>query len=259
MGKNTPRQRVDQLLVDRGLAESRNKAQALLLAGQVLIDGQKVEKPGQQVLVSADVRLLGEMPFASRAGGKLRGALEHFGIKVAGRVCADLGASTGGFTDCLLQRGAKEVYAFDVGKGQLSWKLRTDPRVVVRDEFNVRYLSGKDLPPEISLVTADLSFISLTKVLGPLREALRSASRSEAVDMLLLVKPQFEVGKGEVGKGGVVRDAAKQAAALRRVEECARSEGYESVGCVAAAIEGFRGNREFLMYLRLTPDLSSLA
>lgn len=259
MGEKTARKRADQLLVDRGLAESRNKAQALLLAGQVLIDGQKVEKPGQQVAASAEIRLLGELPFASRAGGKLCGALEHFGIKVSGRVCADLGASTGGFTDCLLQRGAREVHAFDVGKGQLAWKLRNDPRVVVRDGFNVRYLTGADLPPDLSLVTADLSFISLTKVLGPLREALRSLGHAEVVDLLLLVKPQFEAGRGEVGKGGVVRDVDKQAAAMRRVEECARSAGYQFMGCVASAIEGSRGNREFLMYLRLPPDLSSVA
>jgi 23S rRNA (cytidine1920-2'-O)/16S rRNA (cytidine1409-2'-O)-methyltransferase len=259
MTEHTLRKRADQLLVERGLAESRHKAQGLLLAGQVLIDGQKVEKPGQRVRTVADIRLLGEMPFASRAGRKLQGALEHFGIIVAGRVCADLGASTGGFTDCLLQEGAREVHAFDVGSGQLAWKLRTDPRVVVRDGCNVRYLSRSDLPRDLSLVTADLSFISLTKILGPLREALRSAGRSGVVDLLLLVKPQFEVGRGDVGKGGVVRDAAKQAAALRRVEDCARSSGYQLVGCVAAAIEGSRGNQEFLMYLRLPPDLSSLA
>jgi 23S rRNA (cytidine1920-2'-O)/16S rRNA (cytidine1409-2'-O)-methyltransferase len=253
------KKRVDQLLVERGLAESRHKAHALLLAGQVLIDGQKVEKPGRLVPASSDIRILREMPFASRAGGKLRGALDHFGIQVAGRVCADLGASTGGFTDCLLQNGAREVHAFDVGKGQLAWKLQADPRVIVRDGVNVRYLTGADLPPDVSLVTADLSFISLTKVLAPLREALGARGGSGRVDLVLLVKPQFEVGKGEVGKGGVVRDAAKQAAALRRVEECARATGYQLMGVVDAAIEGARGNREFLMYLRLPPDLSSPA
>ena len=200
------KKRIDQLLVERGLAESRHKAQALLIGGQVLVNQQKVEKPGQPVDPGAEIRILNADRYVSRAGAKLQAALEHFGIAAAGRVCADLGASTGGFTDCLLQSGAQEVHAFDVGEGQLDWRLRTDPRVVVHDGFNVRHISSQDLPRTVSLVTLDLSFISITKVLVPLRNALTGCGRTFPVDLILLVKPQFEVGKGLVGKGGIVRN-----------------------------------------------------
>ncbi len=166
------KRRIDVLLFELGLAESRHKAQALLLAGKILVDGQKMEKPGHLVRSDADIRVLGPAPFVSRAGAKLQAALDAFAIRVAGRVCADLGASTGGFTDCLLQNGAAVVHAYDVGKGQLDWKLRSDPRVVVHDGFNVRYVSAQGSPDDVSIITADLSFISLTKVLIPLRDAL---------------------------------------------------------------------------------------
>ena len=174
------KRRIDQLLVERGIAESRHKAQALLLAGRILVNEQKIEKPGQQVDAEAAIRVLHQVQFASRAGGKLQGALDHFQITVAGRVCADLGASTGGFTDCLLQNGASRIYAFDVGQGQLDWKLRSDPRIVVRDGFNVRNLRPADLPADISFVCIDLSFISVTKILLPLRDALLSPREAEA-------------------------------------------------------------------------------
>ncbi len=251
------RQRIDQVLVDREIVETRQKAQALLIAGQVVVGGQKVDKAGQRVAADADIRILHQLPFVSRGGLKLQAALEAFAISVKGRTCADLGASTGGFTDCLLQQGASRVHAFDVGKSQLAWKLQQDPRVVVHDEFNVRYITAKDLPADLSLVTMDLSFISLTKVLGPVREALRALRVAATVDFLLLIKPQFEVGKAEVGKGGIVRDAGRRQAALDAVAAHARVLGFETAGSLPSPLPGAKGNLEFLLYLRLPPDLSS--
>jgi 23S rRNA (cytidine1920-2'-O)/16S rRNA (cytidine1409-2'-O)-methyltransferase len=254
------RKRIDQLLVEREFAESRHKAQAMLLAGQVLVNEQKVEKPGRMVDPEASIRILGEMPFVSRAGAKLQAALEHFRMRAAGRICADLGASTGGFTDCLLQNGAAAVHAYDVGAGQLAWKLRTDSRVILHDHCNVRYLKGEDLPAEISLVAGDLSFISLTKILGPLYEALQARLSSRAgrppdagIDLVMLVKPQFEVGKGEVGKGGIVRDTGKRAAALAAVEQCAAALGYAVLDRMVSPVLGAEGNQEFLLHLQLVP------
>ncbi len=248
------------MLVDRGLVESRHKAQALLLAGQVLVDEQKVEKPGKLVSPDARIRILNVPPFASRAGAKLQALLDWFAISVADRVCADLGASTGGFTDCLLQNGARQVHAFDVGKGQLAWKLQSDPRVIVHDGYNVRNIQAADLPADISLVSGDLSFISLTKILMPLKLALLPrASGSAPVEILLLVKPQFEVGKGQVGKGGIVRNPEKRLAALLAVEDFARNAGYDVVGHMPSPLPGSKGNEEFLLYLQLFPDLSSIA
>jgi 23S rRNA (cytidine1920-2'-O)/16S rRNA (cytidine1409-2'-O)-methyltransferase len=256
------KKRIDQILVERGLAETRQKAQALLLAGKVLVDEQKVEKAGQRIDLESPIRISGELPFVSRAGAKLQAALEHFRIPVAGRVCADLGASTGGFTDSLLQNGARAVYAFDVGRGQIAWKLRSDPRVIVRDQFNVRNISHQDLPAEISLITADLSFISLTKILAPLKESLLGKIRGEIpkdfkFDLILLVKPQFEVGKDDVGKGGIVRDPALRIRALESVTQFAISQGYHVEGSIPSPVAGAKGNQEFLLYLHLAPDLSS--
>jgi 23S rRNA (cytidine1920-2'-O)/16S rRNA (cytidine1409-2'-O)-methyltransferase len=250
------RRRIDQLLVDLGLAESRHKAQGLLLAGQVLVNEQKVEKPGRMVDPEAAVRILGETPFVSRAGGKLRAALDHFQIAVAGRVCADLGASTGGFTDCLLQGGARTVHAYDVGAGQLDWKLRSDPRVIVHDRYNVRYITAQDLPEEVSLVTADLSFISLTKIFPSLAGALKERLSSTP---LAHAGSAFEVGKGEVGKGGIVRDERKQLTALAAVEQAAASAGFAPRGRFRSPVQGARGNQEFLLHLQLIHDLSSKA
>jgi len=258
------KRRIDQLLVERGFAESRHKAQALLLAGRVLVHEQKVEKPGQQVAADADIRILRGLPFVSRAGAKLQAALDYFQIRVAGRTCADLGASTGGFTDCLLQNGASRVYAFDVGQGQLAWKLQSDPRVIVRDRFNVRHIRAADLPPEISFVCIDLSFISVTKVLLPLRDALlgqESGSNpicgANPVDIIVLVKPQFEVGKGEVGKGGIVRDPARRERVLHDVKEFSRAAAYRLVGDIPSPITGAEGNQEFLLCLQLAKGLLS--
>ncbi len=251
------RRRIDQLLVERGLAESRHKAQALLLAGKVLVDEQRVDKPGKLVGEESALRILEALPFASRAGAKLQAALDHFHISPRGRVCADLGASTGGFTDCLLQNGARLVYAFDVGRGQLAWRLRTDPRVVVKDGYNVRHLSSGDLPEGVTLITADLSFISLTKIIPPLKDAVvaRWSGNPPQLDFVLLVKPQFEVGKGEVGKGGIVRDAEKRRQARESVESIAVSAGFEVAGNIVSPVPGARGNEEFLLYLKLTHDL----
>jgi 23S rRNA (cytidine1920-2'-O)/16S rRNA (cytidine1409-2'-O)-methyltransferase len=254
------KKRIDQLLVEREFAESRHRAQAMLLAGQVLVNEQKIEKPGRQVDPEASIRILGEMPFVSRAGAKLQAALENFRVRASGRVCADLGAATGGFTDCLLQNGAAAVHAYDVGTGQLAWKLHTDPRVTLHDHCNVRFLKPEDLPAELSLVSADLSFISLTKILGPIHEALRrrfnAAGGSPAgvgIDLIVLVKPQFEVGKGEVGKGGIVRDPEKRARALAAVEQCAAATGYTFMGRMVSPILGAEGNQEFLLHLQFVP------
>ena len=258
------RWRIDQLLVELGIADSRHKAQALLLAGQVLVNEQKVEKPGRLVDPDASIRILGERPFVSRGGGKLQAALDHFRINAAGRICADLGASTGGFTDCLLRNGAAAVHAFDVGASQLARNLRSDPRVIVHEHCNVRYLHALDLPPLLSLVTVDLSFISLTLILQPLsvahRECLRLSSPLPAgfqAELIVLVKPQFEVGKGEVGKGGIVRDDQKRLAALARVKESASAAGFIVSGDLRSPVSGAGGNQEFLLYLQLPPVLSS--
>jgi 23S rRNA (cytidine1920-2'-O)/16S rRNA (cytidine1409-2'-O)-methyltransferase len=256
------KRRIDQLLVERGFAESRHKAQALLLAGRVLVNEQKIEKPGQGVDISAAIRVLRRLQFASRAGAKLQAALDHFQIPIAGRVCADLGASTGGFTDCLLQNGASRVHAFDVGQGQLDWKLQSDPRVIVRDKFNVRNLSPADLPADVTFVCIDLSFISVTRVLLPLKAALLAAEVPDSanssqipVDVIVLVKPQFEVGKGEVGKGGIVRDSAKRRRALETIEDYSRQAGYRIAGSIPSPIAGAEGNQEFLLYLQLAKGL----
>jgi 23S rRNA (cytidine1920-2'-O)/16S rRNA (cytidine1409-2'-O)-methyltransferase len=251
------KRRIDQLLTERGLAESRHKAQALLLAGQVLVDEQKVEKPGRMVAGDAAIRVLGQPRHVSRAGVKLEAALDHFNISVEGLVCADLGASTGGFTDCLLQRGARAVYAFDVGKGQLAWKLQIDARVIVRDEFNVRNLTAGDLPEDLAFVCMDLSFISISKILVPLKTAIEARFAEIAgrtVGIVALVKPQFEAGREEVGKGGIVRDPEVRQRALDAVAGFSEANGYEVLGSIPSPLPGAEGNLEFLLYLRLSTE-----
>ncbi len=243
------KQRVDLLLVEKGLATSRAQAQALVMAGAVVAGEGRVDKPGQLVDPDLPLRVKeGAAPrrYVSRGGLKLERALEAFEIDPRGRACADLGASTGGFTDALLQRGAARVYAVDVGYGQLHPRLRADPRVVVRERENARFLTAESLPEPLDLVTGDLSFISLRLILPAVKAILRRGG--EAV---LLVKPQFEVGKGEVGKGGVVRDAAKRRSALDQVEAFAREMGLEVRGEAESPIEGPAGNREWLLWLRL--------
>lgn len=251
--------RIDQLLMERGLAESRHKAQALLLAGQVLVGEQKVEKPGRLVAVDAGIRVLGQPRYVSRAGVKLEAALDHFQISVEGLVCADLGASTGGFTDCLLQHGARAVHAFDVGKGQMAWKLQSDARIIVRDEFNVRNLTAADLPDELAFICMDLSFISVSKILIPLKAAIETrfaeiTNKAEkaigTVDIVVLVKPQFEAGRKDVGKGGIVRDPEVRQRTLDAVAGFAAANGYEVLGDIPSPLPGTEGNIEFLLWLR---------
>jgi 23S rRNA (cytidine1920-2'-O)/16S rRNA (cytidine1409-2'-O)-methyltransferase len=234
--------RVDQLLVELGMVETREKARALILAGQVLVDGEKDIKPGHSVAGGCRVEILARMPYVSRGGFKLAGALNHFGIDVTGRVCLDVGASTGGFTDCLLQHGAARVWALDVGRGQLDWKLRHDPRVVVREGVNARYLRPNDFPEKFNLAVCDASFISATMLIPAIAPLL--APRGE---MVILVKPQFEAGRGAVGKGGIVRDPVIHRAACDRVGACAESLGFRT-GVVDSPIRGTEGNREFLLH-----------
>jgi 23S rRNA (cytidine1920-2'-O)/16S rRNA (cytidine1409-2'-O)-methyltransferase len=236
--------RVDQLLVERGLAESRAKAQALILAGTVIVNGQKAEKAGQTVPADAEVRVLDQLPFVSRGGFKLDAALTNFGIDVAGKVCLDIGASTGGFTDCLLQRGAARVYAVDVGVTQLHWKIRTDPRVVVKDHTNARYLKPEDIGEPCALAVCDVSFISVTLILPGIPPLLTGEG-----EMVILIKPQFEAGRREVGKGGIVRDPELHAAACRKVQEVVEASGYRT-SLMESPIQGAEGNREFLLHAR---------
>jgi 23S rRNA (cytidine1920-2'-O)/16S rRNA (cytidine1409-2'-O)-methyltransferase len=242
--------RADQLLFDLGLAESREKAKRLIMAGAVLrvLDGREepVKKPGDQLPPDAALRVAAAERYVSRGGHKLETALVHFNLDVVGLVCLDAGASTGGFTDCLLQHGAARVYAADVGKGQLDVKLRNDPRVIVREEVNLRHAPADLIPEPVDLVTADLSFISLTKVLPALLPFLKPGGR-----MVALVKPQFELGPG-AGDKGVVRDAALQQQAVAIVTNFCRSElGLDPQGAVPARIKGPKGNQEYLaLFLR---------
>jgi 23S rRNA (cytidine1920-2'-O)/16S rRNA (cytidine1409-2'-O)-methyltransferase len=236
--------RLDERLVRDGLADSRTRAQALIRAGQVLVDDTPQDKPGTRVRDEAAVRVRGEVKrFASRGGEKLAGALEDLAIDVAGRACLDVGASTGGFTDCLLQRGARSVVAVDVGYGQLDARLRSDPRVHVRDRTNARHLEPDALPEPVSLVTADVSFISLRLLLPALARCAPNA------DWLLLVKPQFEVGPEHVGKGGVVRDDSLRAGAADAVAAEAEAFGFTEVGRRDSRLAGPAGNREIFVHL----------
>ena len=234
--------RLDQLLVQRGLAATRARAQAMIMAGQVRVNGQVVDKPGTRVAADAEVAVEAGLPYVSRGGLKLAAALDAFGVDPRGCVVADVGASTGGFTDCLLQRGAARVYAIDVGYGQLAWSLRQDPRVVVLERTNVRYLEV--LPEPIDLGVIDVSFISLELVLPVVAGWLK-----ERGQIVALVKPQFEVGRGEVGRGGVVRDPAQHSAVLARVAAWARGQGLRLAGVAPSPILGPAGNREFLVHL----------
>ncbi|WAS94334.1 TlyA family RNA methyltransferase [Nannocystis punicea] len=244
-----PRVRLDKLVVDRGLCDSRSRAQALIIAGKVVVGDHTESKPGALVPADAAVRLrVADHPYVSRGGLKLRGALDRFAeLDVGGRVALDVGASTGGFTDCLLQAGASRVYAIDVGYGQLAWKLASDPRVVVLDRSNIRTLAREAIPEAADLAVADCSFISLAKVLPSVLPFLASAARA---DIVALIKPQFELGPGRVGKGGIVRDAEDHAEACRAVVAAAEALGLRQMGLCDSPIEGQDGNREFLVWLR---------
>jgi 23S rRNA (cytidine1920-2'-O)/16S rRNA (cytidine1409-2'-O)-methyltransferase len=237
--------RLDQLLVDRNLAESREKSKALILAGQVLVDGQKSDKPGHTIPEDARIELLEKLPYVSRGGVKLAGALDHFKIDVTNLTCLDVGSSTGGFTDCLLQRGAARIVAIDVGRGQLDWRLRNHPRVEIREGVNARYLAPADFETKFDLAVCDVSFISVTLILPRMAELLIPRGA-----MIILIKPQFEVGRGEVGKGGIVRDPALHQAACDRVTSVVKALGFET-DITESPIRGAEGNREFLLYARM--------
>jgi len=241
------KRRADQLLVEQGLAESRAKAQALILAGLVSIAGRRVDKPGTPLAEDAELTLAGrDHPWVSRGGVKLAFALDHFAIDPAGVIALDIGASTGGFTDVLLANGAARVHAVDVGRGQLAWKLRQDPRVVVHEGVNARYLSRAEIAEPIELVTCDASFIGLATLL-PAALALTA----ENAALVALIKPQFEAGPRDVGKGGVVRDPAIHRAVCERVAAWIGAQpGWQVVGITDSPITGPAGNREFLIYAR---------
>jgi 23S rRNA (cytidine1920-2'-O)/16S rRNA (cytidine1409-2'-O)-methyltransferase len=247
------RERLDKVLVDRGLAPTRARASAMILGGKVLVNGRVASKAGDPVGEGDEVALKEEdHPYVSRGALKLVKALETWPIDPAGKVALDVGASTGGFTDVLLRRGARKVYAIDVGYGQLDWKLRQDARVVVLERENVRYLDLGKLDEPADLAVCDVSFISLTIVLPHIARLLGAGGGGPPLrkDVVVLVKPQFEVGKGEVGKGGVVRDEAKRLGAVDKVRDFAVAEGFEVVGVVESPITGPAGNVEYLMYLR---------
>ncbi len=238
------KERVDRLLVERGFAESREKAQAMIMAGEVLADEQKVAKAGQRVDEGVELRLLGgPAKYVSRGGLKLEAALEGFGIDVGDKICLDIGSSTGGFTDCLLQHGARKVYAVDVGTAQLDWKLRKDPRVAVHERVNARRLTKEVVPERVDFVCCDVSFISVTLILPALPPLM-----SPAAEVVVLAKPQFEVGKGEVGKGGIVRDPAQHQRVIAKVTEAVRQLGFRKVLRQESPILGAEGNKEFLIY-----------
>lgn len=241
-----PRERIDKLLVEYVLAESRERAQALVLAGLVLADEQRIDKPGQMVRRDAAIRVKGAVhPYVGRGGVKLAAALDAFGVDPTGATFLDVGASTGGFTDCLLQRGAARVVAIDVGHNQIDYRLRTDPRVEVREGVNARHLTPADFDAAFDGAVVDVSFISLRLVLPALAPLVRFGG-----SLIALVKPQFEVGRADVGKGGVVRDDVMRQATLRSIEACAADLGLERLGAIESPIAGADGNREFLLGLR---------
>jgi 23S rRNA (cytidine1920-2'-O)/16S rRNA (cytidine1409-2'-O)-methyltransferase len=240
------RERIDKLLVERGLADSRTKAQAMVMAGVVLVDEQRVEKPSHQFDTNSAIRIKGgddpTTRYVGRGGLKLEAALREFQIDVAGLMCLDVGASTGGFTDCLLQNGAKKVFAVDVGHNQIDWRLRNDPRVEVREGVNARYLTPDDFPQQFDLLVMDVSFISVTKVFPAIVPLLAAGG-----SIITLIKPQFEVGRGEVGGGGIVRDEAKRLRVIEEVNNAARALGLEVVKVIESPITGAEGNVEYLV------------
>lgn len=237
------KERLDKLVVERGLATTRSKARGLIMAGEVLVDGERVDKPGTAVSLEAVVELVAPMPYVGRGGYKLAGALEAFGLGVTGRVCADVGACTGGFTDVLLQQGAARVYAIDVGYGQLAWKLRQDPRVVVMERTNARHLES--LAEPVSFVVIDVSFISLKLILPAVARWL-----ADEADIVALIKPQFEAGPAQVGKGGIVKDTAVHREVLLDLLGWFRANGLAAQGLIQSPIQGAQGNLEYLVWLR---------
>lgn len=240
---NPKKVRIDRLLVERGLVCSRHKAQALVMSGRVTVEGRRVDKAGATVLADASITIQEDTPYVSRGGIKLAAALDAFQIDPTEMTAMDIGSSTGGFTDCLLKRGAARVIAVDVGHGQLDWSLRKDSRVTVIEKTNIRYLEREAVPNPVDIVVIDVSFISLRLVLPKALEFLSSTGK-----LIALIKPQFEVGKGEVGKGGVVRDPEKHELVVAEVREFADSLGLLSRGIICSPISGAKGNVEFLVY-----------
>lgn len=251
------KQRLDILVVERGLLDSREQARRFIMAGEVLVNDQMIDRPGTHVAVDARIALKAMPRFVSRGGEKLDAALTSFPIPIEAAICADVGASTGGFTDCLLQRGAAKVYAIDVGTGQLDYRLRGDPRVIVMERTNARYL--ETLPEQVSVVVVDASFISLRLLLPVIKNWL-----TERAEIVPLIKPQFEAGRDDVGKGGVVKDADVHTRVLREVLTAAQEAGYHVAGLIRSPLKGPAGNIEFLAWLRWnpptleTPDLSAM-
>jgi 23S rRNA (cytidine1920-2'-O)/16S rRNA (cytidine1409-2'-O)-methyltransferase len=240
------KQRLDLTLVARGFCESREKAQGAIMAGEVTVDERVIDKPGTRVPADALIVVKAAARYVGRGGLKLEAALAHFAIDPTGAICLDIGASTGGFTDCLLQHGAAKVHAIDVGHSQLDWKIRSDPRVVVREKLNARYLTREDVPDEIAICAIDVSFISLTLILPP---AFATLSKSGVI--VALIKPQFELRKEDVSKGGVVRDPALHERAVAKIRSFVTDElGCEWAGCIESPILGGEGNKEFLACLR---------
>lgn len=244
------RERIDKLLVERGLADSRTRAQAMVMAGVVLVDEQRVDKPSQQIDPNSAIRIKGNddptARYVGRGGLKLEAALREFQIDVNGLNCLDVGASTGGFTDCLLQNGARRVVAIDVGHNQIDWRLRNDPRVEVREGVNARYLQPADFAEQFELAVMDVSFISATKVLPAIVPLVVPGG-----SIVTLIKPQFEVGRGEVGGGGIVRDRAKRLRVVAEVNAAAQELGLEVVGVIESPIAGAEGNVEYLAFYKL--------
>lgn len=244
------KERLDVLLVNRGLAASREKAKAVIMAGIVYVDGQKEDKAGATFADTVNIEVRGNtLKYVSRGGLKLEKAMSHFGLSLEGKVCMDVGASTGGFTDCMLQNGAVKVYSIDVGHGQLDWKLRNDPRVVCMERTNIRYVTPEDIGEPASFVSIDVSFISLTKVLTPVRELL-----AENGEIVCLIKPQFEAGREKVGKKGVVRDPKVHLEVIRAVMDFASSIGFEILHLEFSPIKGPEGNIEYLLHLKKQPE-----
>ncbi|MCI9533203.1 MAG: TlyA family RNA methyltransferase [Lachnospiraceae bacterium] len=240
------KERLDILLVNRNLAPSREKAKAIIMAGIVYVNGQKEDKPGAAFDMTADIQVRGStLPYVSRGGLKLEKAVDCFGVELEGKICMDVGASTGGFTDCMLQNGAKKVYAVDVGHGQLDWKLRNDKRVVCMERTNIRYVTRDDVEDRMDFASIDVSFISLTKVLGPVKELLTESGR-----IVALIKPQFEAGREKVGKKGVVREKSTHLEVIQKIMDYGMELGFEILNLEYSPVKGPEGNIEYLIYLQ---------
>ena len=244
MRDGSAKRRLDVALVERGLVESREKAQALILAGKVRVDGQRADKPGRVVGSEARIEVEQALKYVSRGGIKLEAALAYFGVNVAGKVCLDVGTSTGGFTDCLLQHGAARVHAVDTGAGQIDWRLRTDQRVILHERVNARYLQSEEIGEQVDVIACDVSFISVTLLIPALAPLLAPGG-----DWIILIKPQFEVGREQVGKGGIVRDPEAQRTACEKVMRALAEAGF-ATELMDSPITGAEGNREFLTHAR---------